>query len=209
MAEELQQQADPAWLWKNRHAKLVDGFTFTMPDTPKNAAEFPHPRTQKKGVGLPIARAVAILSLATACVMDAAIGPYKGKETGETALLRSMSSSLHAGDIAVFDRHYCSFMMIALLLLQGTDVCARLHQMRKSDFRRGNAAATAIRSCRNPDTSSAKNCTNIAPKTGYNGDSAIRARNRFQKDETTMTREPAVSASSRVPDLSNPRPSIR
>ncbi len=137
VAEELQQQADPAWLWKNRHAKLVDGFTFTMPDTPKNAAEFPHPRTQKKGVGLPIARAVAILSLATACVMDAAIGPYKGKETGETALLRSMSSSLHAGDIAVFDRHYCSFMMIALLLLQGTDVCARLHQMRKSDFRRG------------------------------------------------------------------------
>ena len=108
-----------------------------MPDTPKNAAAFPHPRTQKKGVGLPIARAAAILSLATGCVMDAAIGPYKGKETGETALLRSMLSSLHAGDVAVFDRHYCSFLMIALLQLQGTDVCARLHQMRKSDFRRG------------------------------------------------------------------------
>ena len=29
------------------------------------------------------------------------------------------------------------FMMIALLLLQGTDVCTRLHQMRNSDFRRG------------------------------------------------------------------------
>jgi putative transposase len=136
-ADELQQQAELAWLWKRRHAKLIDGFTFTMPDTPKNAAEFPHPRTQKKGVGLPIARAVAILSLATACVMDAAIGPYKGKETGETALLRSMLASLHAGDIAVFDRYYCSFLMIALLQLQGTDVCARLHHKRRADFRRG------------------------------------------------------------------------
>ena len=119
VADELQQRADESWLWKNRHAKLIDGFTFTMPDTPKNLAEFPHPRTQKKGVGLPIARAVAILSLATACVMDVAIGPYKGKETGETALLRSILSSLHAGDIAVFDRHYCSFLMIAAAATPG------------------------------------------------------------------------------------------
>ena len=137
VAEELQQRADESWLWKGRHAKLVDGFTFTMPATQRNLAEFPHPRTQKKGVGLPIARAVVILSLATACVMDAAIGPYKGKETGETALLRSMFPSLRAGDVAVFDRHYCSFLMIALLLLQGTDVCVRLHQKRRSDFRTG------------------------------------------------------------------------
>ena len=137
VADELQQCADESWLWKKRNAKLIDGFTFTMPGTPKNLAEFPHPRTQAKGVGLPIARAVAILSLATACVMDVAIGPYKGKETGETALLRSILSSLHTGDIAVFDRHYCSFLMIAALQLQGMDVCARLHQKRHSDFRRG------------------------------------------------------------------------
>jgi hypothetical protein len=33
--------------------------------------------------------------------------------------------------------HDCSFMMIALLLSQGTQVCARKHQRRHSDFRRG------------------------------------------------------------------------
>lgn len=135
--EEVEQAADEKWLWKGRHAKLVDGFTFTMPDTPENRACYPHPKTQKPGVGLPIARAVAIVSLATACVMDLAIGPYKGKETGETALLRSMLGSLAAGDVAVVDRYYCSFMMVALLLLQGTQVCARKHQRRHSDFRRG------------------------------------------------------------------------
>lgn len=137
VADELQQRADASWLWKDLHAKLIDGFTFTMPATPENNAEYPHPRTQKQGVGLPIARVVAILSLATACVMDAAIGPYKGKRTGESALLREMLPSLHTGDVAVFDRYYCSFMMIALLQLQGTQVCARLHHRRKSDFRTG------------------------------------------------------------------------
>lgn len=138
VAEELEQAADESWLWKGKHhAKLIDGFTFTMPDTPKNQAKYPQSKTQKPGVGLPIARAVAIVSLATACVMNLAMGAYKGKETGESALLRSMLGSLFAGDIAVMDRYYCSFMMIALLLLQGTQTCARKHHLRHTDFRRG------------------------------------------------------------------------
>lgn len=42
-----------------------------------------------------------------------------------------------AGDIAVMDRYYCSFMMIALLCGQGIHTCTRKHQRRPSDFRRG------------------------------------------------------------------------
>lgn len=138
VAGELEQAAIPIWLWKDKyHAKLVDGFTFTMPDTPKNQAKYPQQKAQKPGVGLPIARAAAIVSLATACVMDLAIAPYQGKQTGESALLRSMLGSLIRGDIAVMDRYYCSFMMIALLLGQGTHVCARKHHLRHRDFRRG------------------------------------------------------------------------
>jgi hypothetical protein len=137
VAEELEEQSDDAWLWKNRHAKLVDGFTFTMPDTPKNQAEFPQNPVQEPGLGFPIARAVAVISLATACVVDAAMGPYAGKQTGETALLRSLLAAFRTGDVAVLDRYYCSFMMLALLKARGTDVCARLHHLRKADFRRG------------------------------------------------------------------------
>lgn len=136
-AEDLQGQAEPEWLWKGRHAKLVDGFTFTMPDTPANQSEYPQAPTQKQGVGLPIARACAILSLATACVMDLAIGPYSGKETGETALLRELLDSLDHRDVVVADRFYCSFMMLALLLARGVDGCVRMHQRRHVDFRRG------------------------------------------------------------------------
>lgn len=138
VADQLEQEADERWLWRGKHhAKLIDGFTFTMPDTPQNQARYPQHKAQKPGVGLPIARAVAIVSLATACVMDLAMGPYQGKETGEPALLRSMLGSLAAGDLAVMDRYYCSFMMIALLLAQGTHTCARKHHLRHSDFRRG------------------------------------------------------------------------
>ncbi len=85
IAEEMEEKAEPKWLWKEKHhAKLVDGFTFTMPDTPK-PGNLPTAKSQKPGVGLPIARVAAILSLATACVMDLAIAPYQGKETGESA----------------------------------------------------------------------------------------------------------------------------
>ena len=137
VAAETEQQVDASWLWKGLHAKLIDGFTFTMPDTSENQHEYPQQRAQKAGIGQPIARVVTIVSLATACLTDAAIGPYKGKQSGESALLRSIFGSLLKGDLAVADRYYCSFMMIAALLGQGTHVCARMHQKRHTDFRRG------------------------------------------------------------------------
>ncbi|QDT78601.1 Transposase DDE domain protein [Gimesia maris] len=137
LSAELEEVAEEPWLWKGRHAKLIDGFTFTMPDTEQIQLEFPQANTQAPGCGLPIARTVAILSLATACIADAAIGPYKGKQASETALLRTLFGSLNPDDVVVCDRYHCSFMLIAALTKRGTDVCARLHQKRKPDFRRG------------------------------------------------------------------------
>ena len=137
VATEMEQAAQERWLWKSLHPKLIDGFTFTMPDTAENQAEYPQQKAQKPGLGQPIARVATVLSLATACVLDAAIGPYQGKQTGENALLRTILRSFGKGDVAVADRYYCSFMMIALMLLQGTQVCARKHQLRHTDFRRG------------------------------------------------------------------------
>jgi putative transposase len=123
------------WLWKGRHAKLIDGFTATMPDEKANQNKFPQNKNQKPGIGFPILRACVILSLATACITDAALGPYSGKETGETALLREMFDTFDEGDIAVFDRYYSSYMMIAQLQQRGVDVCVRMHHMRKSGCR--------------------------------------------------------------------------
>jgi len=136
-AQQLERDAETSWLWKGLHAKLVDGFTFTMPDTPENQAAFPQLQSQMPGVGFPIARACAVVSLATASICNLALGPYEGKQTGESALLRRMLNTFEEKDIVVFDRYYCSYLMLAMLIHNGTHVCARLHQCRTSDFRRG------------------------------------------------------------------------
>lgn len=137
VADGCEQQVPREWLWKGRHVHLVDGSTISMPDTPANQAEYPQPTTQEPGLGFPIARLVVLLSLATAMVKDLAIGPYAGKETGETALLRELLERFQSGDILLADRYFCSYFMIALLLERGVDFVARLHQARTADFRRG------------------------------------------------------------------------
>lgn len=135
VAQGCERKVPDAWLWKGRHVYLVDGATVSMPDTPKNQEAYPQPPAQKQGLGFPLARLVVLLSLATAMVKDMAIGPYAGKETGETALLRELLAGLAAGDIVLGDRYYCSYFMIALLLEAGIDIVARLHQCR-TEFRR-------------------------------------------------------------------------
>ena len=133
----LEEAAVDQWLFKGRRVQLVDGTTVSMPDTPENQAAFPQNRTQKPGLGFPIARLVAIISLATGAVRDLAIGPYLGKQTGETALFRQLWDRLHAGDIILGDRCFSSFFGIAPLLGRGIDGVFRMHQRRKVDFRRG------------------------------------------------------------------------
>ena len=130
------------WLWQGRHVKLVDGFTVSMPDTPENQFEYPQPPAQQPGIGFPLARCVILLSLATAMAADLEIGPYSGKETGETALLRKLLGRLESGDILLADCYYCSYFMICLLQELGVDFVVRLHQCRATDFRRGERLGT-------------------------------------------------------------------
>jgi len=120
-----------------RSLKLADGSTLSMPDTPSNQAEYPQPNTQKPGVGFPLARFVVLIDWSCGAVLDLAIGPYTGKETGETALLRQMFDRLTAGDIIVADTYFGNWWTIAMLHARGVDVVFPLHQLRTCDFRRG------------------------------------------------------------------------
>jgi hypothetical protein len=136
-AEDLEDKAPEEWLWKGRHVNLIDGTTVSMPDTESNQRAFPQPKTQARGLGFPLARLVAVISLATGAVRDMAIGAYKGKETGETALFRTLMDRLKRGDVALGDRYFASYFGIAMLVQRGVDGLFRMHQKRKVDFRRG------------------------------------------------------------------------
>ena len=108
-----------------------------MADTPANQDAYPQANTQKAGIGFPILRFVVLFSLAVGTVLNAAYGPYQGKHTGETALLRQLHDDLHEGDVLLGDRYFCSFFEIALLQEQHVDAVLRLHACRRADFRRG------------------------------------------------------------------------
>jgi hypothetical protein len=137
VGDRLEDQAEAEWLWRSRHVQLIDGATLSAPDTPANQAAYPQSTEQAPGLGFPAIRLVVLLTFATAALVGAAFGPCQGKETGETALLRTLLDRFHAGDIAVADRYQCSYWQIALLRQREVDVAFRLHQRRRCDFRRG------------------------------------------------------------------------
>lgn len=136
-ARRIDGRGPDAWLWKGRSVTLVDGTTASMPDSSANQKEYPQSNTQGIGLGFPLVRLVALISLATGAVRDLALGPYRGEETGETALFRTLWGGLGSGEIVLGDRYFGSFFGIAGLSERGVDVLFRMHQRRKFDFRRG------------------------------------------------------------------------
>ena len=136
-ARKIEAGASDEWLWKGRRASIIDGSTSSMPNTPENQRAFPQANTQGIGLGFPVPRYVALISLATGVVRDLALGPYKVKETGETALFRTPLDGLESGEIVLEDRCFASYFMIAELLPRGVDGLFRMHQRRKFDFRGG------------------------------------------------------------------------
>jgi hypothetical protein len=134
---QAQERAPAPWRWHNYTLKVVDGSTVSMPDTPANQKAFPQARTQKAGVGFPIARLVVLFSLAVGTVLDAALGRYQGKRTGETALFHGLHANLEVGDLLLADRGFASYWELALVRQRGAHLVSRLHQGRRADFRRG------------------------------------------------------------------------
>ncbi len=129
----LHRQVGDRGLLNGRPVKLVDGTTVSMPDTSANQAEYPQSPSQQPGLGFPIARVVALLSLASGAVLDLALGRYAGKNTGETALFRQLWRSLFPGDVVVGDRYFASYWDLALLAMCGVDSVYRQHHLRLSE----------------------------------------------------------------------------
>jgi len=134
---QAQERAPAPWRWNNHTLKIVDGATVSMPDTPANQKAFPQACTQKAGVGFPIARMVVLFSLAVGTVLDAALGRYQGKRTGETSLFHNLHDQLEAGDLLLADRGFSSYWELALVRRRGANLISRLHQCRRADFRTG------------------------------------------------------------------------
>ena len=134
----LDARADRRWLWKGRRVYLFDGTTVSMPDTPENQAAYPLAYNQGPGLGFPIARIGAVISLACGAVLDLGFCRYAGKGQGEVSLLRRLWDVLAPGDVLLGDRLMASWAAIHLLKQRGVDTVSRLNKAhRRADFRRG------------------------------------------------------------------------
>jgi hypothetical protein len=129
--------AEDAWHWRGREVFLVDGTGLSMPDTFENQLAFPQIHSIKKGLGFPVMRAVAMISLSTGAIVDFAFAASEGKGTGESAMLRRMMGTMNAGDVLVADRYYPSFYTVTALANRGVDMVSISHFSRKVDFNDG------------------------------------------------------------------------
>lgn len=134
----LDSKAEAGWLWKGRRVYLFDGTTVSMPDTAANQEAYPQVYNQKPGVGFPIARVAAIISLSCGAILHLGICKYAGKGQGEVGLLRTLWDVLRPHDILLTDALLANWTNIVMLQQRGIELVGRLNKAhRTADFRRG------------------------------------------------------------------------
>jgi hypothetical protein len=118
-------------LWLGHRVFLVDGSSFSMPDTPALRQHFGQPSGQKEGCGFPVAHWLAMMHAGTGMLTKMLTAPLRAHDmSGVTEL----HPELHAGDILVGDRAFCSFVHFALLFKRGVNGLMRIHQRQIVDF---------------------------------------------------------------------------
>lgn len=136
----LDAEVDPKWLWKGRRVYMFDGSTVSMPDTGDNQRDYPQLYNQKPGVGFPIARIGAVISLSCGAILSMGICRYAGKGQGEVSLLRQLWDLFRPGDVLLTDCLLSTWTDMVLLKQRGVDSVTRLNKAtRKADFRRGKS----------------------------------------------------------------------
>ena len=138
-ARVMAERTPPTWHWRGRAVRLVDGATVALPDTPDNQEVYPQPRSQQPGLGFPLCRLVGIICLASGALLDAAMGPCRGKGSDEQSLLRSLLDVLESGEILLGDAFYATYFLLCALRERGIDGVFEQHgaRRRRTDFRRG------------------------------------------------------------------------
>ena len=121
--------------WMGREVKIFDGTTLSMQDTPANAAHYSYAPGQKPGCGFPLVHLVGVFSLSNGAWLGYNVANTKRHDLALSVDL--VDKHIQAGDIALGDRGFCAYWLLALLKSKGADGVMRMHQGRSVDFRKG------------------------------------------------------------------------
>ena len=132
-AQAADHRVAPAAVLQGRVIKVLDGAVLTLPDTPENQAEYPQPRSQKKGCGFPLLHLLVVWSARGGAVLDHARGNH---HHGEMRLLHQLGPALAPQDIVIYDRAAGNYVACAQLQARGVDLISRV-AVRQIDWRKG------------------------------------------------------------------------
>jgi hypothetical protein len=119
-------------LWCGLSVQVLDGTTVTLPDTPENQEAFPQQTCQKPGCGFPIARVVALFSLATGLLTAWATGRWRQHELG---VWQTLWDQVRPGQVLLGDRGFGVWAVLAQCVARGVHGVFRAK--RKIDLRKG------------------------------------------------------------------------
>lgn len=111
--------------WLGHRTFLLDGSSFSMPDTKELQQEFGQHGQQKPGCGFPVAHLLTLFHAGTGFLLKVLASPLRTHDMKHAA---QMHPELQAGDVLVADRGLCSFAHVALVVGRKLHAVFRMHQ---------------------------------------------------------------------------------
>src|SRR5271166_1759323 len=118
--------------WHDHRVFLLDGSSFSMPDTPELQKRFGQPSQQAPGCGFPVAHLLTRFDADKGYLLQTLAAPLCTHDLSQVA---TMHAELEAGDLAVGDRAFGSFAHLALCRSRGLHGLFRAHQKKIISFR--------------------------------------------------------------------------
>ncbi len=145
VAQRVRTSATAAATWHGHRVWLIDGSSFSMPDTPELQKAFGQPGGRRKGCGFPVAKFLALFDLATGLLLRVDPAPLRSHEMARCAVA---TSGLLPGDVVLGDRGFCSYAHLAPLLDRHLHGVFRAHQRQIIDFTPGRPRAAKTKAKR-------------------------------------------------------------
>lgn len=133
--------ARDAGLWLGHRLFMVDGSSFSMPDTKPLREHFGQPGGQAEGCGFPTASWLALVHFGSGLFQKAIASPLRRHDMSGVTQIHP---ELKPGDVLLADRAFCSFAHLALLVSAGIHGIFRAHQKLIVDFTPGRPHKSSL-----------------------------------------------------------------
>ena len=127
VAHTVRQSAQELPRWRGHVVRIVDGSTFSMPDTEELQEYYGQPSGQKPGCGFPVGHLLALFDRDSGLMEEPVLSPLYTSDLKHTPL---MHAKMDSGDVLLGDDSFSSYAHFALVLR------ARLHLTTPSHHKR-------------------------------------------------------------------------